>query len=198
MAKNKMQRITGSRSFRTPKMIPLILLIFILLISAISIFLSFTVFKNHFVLSQSFLWLSMSLLSFFIAFVSFYARMDKWIEKILVPIVIMGSFAFSAAFALTSIQLFWDKPVFDAGHFKEIKGLPSAISFDGSKNAPDYVSAITINGTKIKVSHLDITEKEFRETLKSKPLKLKYLPNSKFAVSLVVEEGVQKNKAHSP
>jgi hypothetical protein len=192
MATNKKQRITGSRSFRTPKMIPLILMLFILLISAISLFLSNAVFNDHFVLSQCFFWLSMSLLFFFIAFVSFYARMDKWIEKILIPIVIIGSLAFSAAFALTTIQLFLDKPVFDSSHFEELEGLPSSISFDGSKNGSDYVSAITINGTKIKVSHLNITEKEFTKTLKSKHLKLKYLPNSKFAISLVVEEKIEK------
>jgi hypothetical protein len=192
MATNKKQRIMGSRSFRTPKMIPLILMLFILLISAISLFLSNAVFNDHFVLSHCFFWLSMSLLFFFIAFVSFYARMDKWIEKILIPIVIIGSLAFSAAFALTTIQLFLDKPVFDSSHFEELEGLPSSISFDGSKNGSDYVSAITINGTKIKVSHLNITEKEFTKTLKSKHLKLKYLPNSKFAISLVVEEKIEK------
>lgn len=194
MAKRKKQRITGSRNFHTPKLIPLIFMIFILFVSALSLFLSSTLFKEHLVLSEASLWLAMSLLSLFIALVTLHSRMDYVMEKILVPIVIIGSLVCSGTFALTTYQLFSDKRNYEDHEFKISEGVPSEISFDGSKYGADYLSSITIHGVEVKVAHLNITRTDYLQELKNKPLKLQYLPHSRFAVAvtLVIEEEVQK------
>jgi hypothetical protein len=43
---------------------------------------------------------------------------------------------------------------------------------------------ITIQNTKIKIAHLFILESEFNKRLVNKPLKLEYLPASKYMISL--------------
>ncbi|WP_144699894.1 hypothetical protein [Fictibacillus phosphorivorans] len=180
----KKKRITGSRSFRTPNTFPLILLLVILLLSAFSLFLSSSVFQDHLVLSELFLFLAMSLLSLFIGFVACYLRLNNWIERILILIVILGSIAFSIAFAQTTFQLYKDISDYEARNFNLVEGIPSSLTYDGSKNGPDYVSSITINDKKIIVAHLNITAKRYEDHLENESIRLKYLSHSKFAVTI--------------
>ncbi len=180
----KPKRITGSRSFRTPNTFPLILLLVILLLSALSLFLSSSVFQDHLVLSELFLYFAMSLISLFIGFVTCYSRLNNWIERILILIVILGSITFSIIFAHTAFQLFKDMSDYEARNFNLVEGIPSSLTYDGSKNGPDYVSSITINDKKINVAHLNITTKGYEDHFNNKTIRLKYLSHSKFAVTI--------------
>ncbi|MBN3555600.1 hypothetical protein JYA63_15085 [Fictibacillus nanhaiensis] len=184
MGYKKKNRITGSRSFKTPSAFPLVLLLVILLFSALSLFLSSTVFQDHLVLSELFLFLSMSLLSLFIAFVASYSILNNWIERILVSVVIVGSLAFSFTFAHTLFQLYEDIDLYEARNFESVEGIPSSFTYDGSKNGPDYVTSITIHHKKVKVSHLNITTKRYKEHFKDKSIQLNYLTHSKLAVDI--------------
>ena len=184
MGRAKRRRITSSRSFRTPKTGALIAMIALLFLIVASIMLSFFMFNQHLVLSEGFFWLAASGFVLFFSIVLLHSSMEKFMDKIILPIAIIGSLAFSAVFARTAVQLFLDKSAYEAMEYRVVKGLPSHVYYDGSKNGPDYVSAITIQNTRVKVSHLYITEKEFLKTLHNKPLKLDYLPNSKFVIHL--------------
>ncbi|MBD7963909.1 hypothetical protein [Fictibacillus norfolkensis] len=143
MGYRKKKRITGSRSFRTPSIFPLILLLVILLFSALSLFLSSTVFQDHLVLTELFLFLAKSLLSLFIGFVASYSRLICWIERLLISVVITGSIAVAIIFAHTMFQLYEDISDYEARNFNLVEGIPSSLTY-GSKNGPDYVSSITI------------------------------------------------------
>ncbi|ANC77259.1 hypothetical protein ABE65_010775 [Fictibacillus phosphorivorans] len=182
MGYRKKKRITGSRSFKTPSTIPLVLLFVILLFSALSLLLSSTVFQDHLVLSELFLFLSMSLLSLFIGFVASYSSINNWIERILISVVIVGSLAFSLTFAHTLFQLYEDIDLYEVRNFESVEGVPSSLTFDGYINGPDYVTSITIQHKKVIVSHLNITAKRYKEHFKNKSIRISYLTHSKFAV----------------
>lgn len=187
MGYRKKKRITGSRSFRTPSTFPLILLLVILLFSAISFFLSSTVFQDHLVLTELFLFLAMSLLSLFIGVVASYSRIHNWIERLLIPVVIIGTIAAAIAFAHTVFQLYEDIGDYEARKFNVVEGIPSSLTY-GSKNGPDYVSSIMIDNKKINVAHLNIKAKTYKDHFKGKSIRLKYLSHSKFAVSIEKNE----------
>ncbi|MGA4719885.1 hypothetical protein [Fictibacillus nanhaiensis] len=184
MSLKKKKRITGSRSFKTPGTFPLILLVVILLFSAFSLFLSSTMFQDHLVLSELFLFLSMSLLSLLMGIVASYSRMNNILERILIPLVILGSIAASIVFTHTTFQLYEDIDDYEAGNFNVVEGIASSLTYDGSKNGDNYVSSITIHHKKVKVSHLNITAKHYKGYFKEKAIRLTYLTHSKFAVTI--------------
>ncbi|MGM0803780.1 MAG: hypothetical protein ACQET8_03515 [Bacillota bacterium] len=184
MSNKKKKRITGSRSFKTPSTFPLILLLVILLFSAFSLFLSSTMFQAHLVLSELFMFLSMSLLSLLMGIVACYSRMKNILERILIPLVIFGSIAVSIAFAHTTFQLYEDIDDYEARNFNVVEGIPSSLTYDGSKNGTDYISSITIHHKKVKISHLNITAKHYKVYFKEKSIRLNYLTHSKFAVTI--------------
>lgn len=184
MSYKKKKRITGSRSFNTPSTFPLILLLVILLTSAFSLFLSSTMFHDHLVLSELFLFLSMSLLSLLMGIIASYSRMNNLLERILIPPVIFGSIAVSIAFAHTMFQLYEDIDDYEARNFNVVEGIPSSLTYDGSKNGVEYVSSITIHHKKVKVSHLNITAIYYKEHFKEKSIEINYLTHSKFAVTI--------------
>ncbi|MBH0168112.1 hypothetical protein [Fictibacillus sp. 18YEL24] len=185
MSNKKKKRITGSRSFKTPSTFPLILLLVILLFSAFSLlFLSSTAFQDHLVLSELFMFLSMSLLSLLMGIVACYSRMKNILERILIPLVIFGSSAVSIAFAHTTFQLYEDIDDYEARNFNVVEGIPSSLTYDSSKNGIDYISSITIHHKKVKVSHLNITAKHYKVYFKEKSIRLNYLTHSKFAVTI--------------
>ncbi|WP_137789341.1 hypothetical protein [Bacillus sp. E(2018)] len=186
MSYRKKKRITGSRSFKTPSTCPLILLTVILLFSAFSLFLSSTMFQDHLVLSELFLYLSMSLLSLLIGIVASYSRMNNKFERILTLLVILVSITATMAFAYTTFQLYKDIDDYEARNFNIVEGIPSSLTYDGSKNSTDYVSSITIQCKKVKVSHMNITVKYFNDYFNRKSIRINYLPHSKLAVSIEI------------
>jgi hypothetical protein len=166
--------------------VTLIAIIVLVLVICISLLLSCFIFEEHMVLSEGFFLVAGSAYSllFSLILLLFTSKMVKVIDKILVPLFMVVSLFFSIKFAFSAAQLFLDKQAYDIKNFKVVKGIPSKVTYDGSKSSPDYVDTITIQDTKVEVSHLFILEKDFNKKLKNKPLKIEYLPISKYVMSV--------------
>lgn len=148
------------------------------------------------VMSEMFLLLAGAVFFFpFSLIVAYRYKMVKVLNKIVIPLFVIGSLLFSANWVFSATQLYLDKEAYDQRNFTVVKGIPSEITYDGSKNGPDYIDTITIDDTKIKVSHLFIVEKDFNKRLMNKPLMIKYLPISKYAIS--VEKYRGNNEANN-
>lgn len=186
MEKARKRSMARTRSFRTPKTITLVTMFFLMVIAVISLFLSTSVYKEHLVLSEGYFWMGGASFSLFMFLFLLHSKMEKSIEKIFVPLLLAGSLICSIVFAHTAFQLFQDKAAYEHKEFQSVVGVPSKITYDGSKNGSDYVSTITIQGTTIHFAHRFLLESHFLEAYKNKPLKLTYLPKSKYAVAIEV------------
>ncbi|MEH7355130.1 hypothetical protein V7150_16350 [Neobacillus drentensis] len=159
-------------------------IIIVILVSSLCLFLSF-IFKKDMVLSEMFFLLAGTVFTFpFSLIVAYSFKMVKVIDKIVIPLFVVGSLFFSVKWAFSAAQLYLDKEAYDQKNFNVAKGIPSEVTYDGSKNGPDYIDTITIDDTKIKVSNLYILEKDFNKRLMNKPLMITYLPISKYAISV--------------
>ncbi len=186
MEKARKRSMTRTRSFRTPKTVTLITMLFLMIIAVISLFFSTSVYKEHLVLSEGLFWLGGSIFSLFMSIFLFHFKIEKIIEKIFVPLLIAGVLICSMVFAHTALQLFRDKAAYDKNIFQNIEGFPSKITYDGSKNGKEYVATITIKGTTVHFAQHAILKSSFIDEYKNKPLKLAYLPRSKYAVVIEV------------
>ncbi|MDM5317137.1 hypothetical protein QUF49_14105 [Fictibacillus sp. b24] len=186
MEKARKRSMTRTRSFRTPKTITLITMLFLMIVAIVSLFLSNSIYHEHLVLSEGLYWLGGSIFSLFMSIFLVHYKMEKVIEKIFVPLLIAGTLICSIVFAHTAVQLFRDKTAYDHEKFQSVEGIPSNITYDGSKNGRDYVATITIQGTTLHFAQQSILRSSFIEKYKNKPLKLAYLPRSKYAVAIEV------------
>ncbi|MEH7084936.1 hypothetical protein V7139_19655 [Neobacillus drentensis] len=184
MANKKHKQATNKNSKRKITKFILFASIIVFLVSSLFLFLSI-IFKENLVMSEIFLLLAGAVFILPLSLIVAYRyKMVKVIDKIVIPLFVVGALFFSAKWVFSSAQLYLDKEAYDQRNFKVAKGIPSEITYDGSKNGPDYIDTITIDDTKIKVSHLFIVEKDFNKRLRNKPLKIKYLPISKYAISV--------------
>ncbi|WP_409291236.1 hypothetical protein [Peribacillus sp. SCS-37] len=184
MANKKHKQITNKVSKRKITKFILFASIIVFLVSSLFLFLSF-LFKGNLVMSEMFLLLAGAV--FYLPFsliIAYRYKMVKIIDKIVIPLIVAGALFFSAKWGFSAAQLYLDKEAYDQRNFKVAKGIPSEINYDGSKNGPDYIDTIKIDDTEIKISHLSIVEKDFNKRLRNKPLKIKYLPISKYAISV--------------
>jgi hypothetical protein len=160
----------------------------LVVIIAVCLWLSYFVFTGHLVLSEGFNLVAMSASAIIVSYILFIGRKTVHsFGKIFVPIFITGSLIVSANMGYSAVLLFLDKPLYDRKDLLIAQGIPESVTFenDSKGNAGTYyVDIITINGKNIKVFHLSITETEFNKKLYKKELKIKYLPLSKYAVSV--------------
>lgn len=122
-----------------------------------------------------------SALAFFIAMI-FGTR--NWFAKIICLLVTALMMITSYSFIETSFLLYKNKAALENRQFKTVVAIPAGVEFDNADYETENLMELEFNNLNIDVFSLNISRDYYQENLSGKPLKISYLPNSRYAVSI--------------
>lgn len=121
-------------------------------------------------------------------FITLIFMTRNWIWKLL-GIFITVVFFYAATQLMVDVKMIYkDKVAYENKQFERIVGIPKEVEYDNPESGPRMVYEITFEDVVVQTTHRWIRQDYFEKNMKGKRLEVFYLPNSRYAMDVLVAD----------